>query len=246
MKPSPHTKIRAVLLDIEGTTTPITFVYDVLFPYAKSHAEDFLRRHDGSQDVCEDLKALREQHAEDSVRGLKPPALERLNDPSSFVAYIHWLIDHDRKVTPLKFLQGKIWAEGYATGELRSQVFDDVSRALKRWREQGKLIAIFSSGSVLAQKLLFANTETGDLTLHLCGYFDTTVGSKTDPASYRRIAEAIGLSPMQIMFISDVTKELDAASAAGLEVLLCERPGNHPQPQHNYKIVRSFDEAIFD
>jgi enolase-phosphatase E1 len=246
VKPSPHTKIRAILLDIEGTTTPIDFVYRVLFPYAKSHAEEFVRRHGGSRDVCEDLKALREQHAEDFAHGLNPPALEDSNDPTFFVAYIHWLIDHDRKLTSLKSLQGKIWAEGYASGELRSQVFDDVSRALNRWREQDKLIAIFSSGSVLAQKLLFRHTQAGDLTSYLSDYFDTTMGSKTDPASYRKIAEATGLSPLQIIFISDVTKELDAATTAGFEALLCERPGNHPQAQHNYKIVRSFDELIFD
>lgn len=244
MKPSPGHDIRAILLDIEGTTTPIDFVYRVLFPYAKSHAREFLRRHGGSRDVRDDLKALREQYAEDSARGLNPPALEDPSDPTFFVAYIHWLIDHDRKLTPLKSLQGKIWAEGYAAGELRSQVFDDVPIALKRWQEQGKQIAIFSSGSVLAQKLLFAHTESGDLTSYFCWYFDTTVGSKTDPASYRKIADAMGVPPRQIIFVSDATKELDAATAAGLEALLCERPGNHPQPQHNYKILSSFDEVV--
>jgi enolase-phosphatase E1 len=246
VKPSPDTKIRAILLDIEGTTTPIDFVYQVLFPYAKSHAGEFLRRHGGSQDVSEDLMALCEQHAEDFAYRLNPPPLEDTNDPTFFVAYIHWLIDHDRKLTPLKSLQGKIWADGYAIGDLRSQVFDDVPRALKRWREQGKQIAIFSSGSVLAQRLLFAHTEVGDWTEYFCHHFDTTIGSKADPASYRRIAETIGLPPLQIIFISDVTKELDAASTASFQTLLCERPGNHAQPQHNYKIVRSFDEAIFD
>jgi enolase-phosphatase E1 len=240
-----HT-VHAVLLDIEGTTTPIDFVFKVLFPYARSHAQQFLDRHGSSPDVLEDLSGLRCEHSQDSRQGFSPPALKDPNEPASFVPYIHWLIERDRKSTPLKSLQGKIWAEGYAGAALRSQVFDDVPPALTRWRAQNRRLAIFSSGSVLAQKLLFAHTTAGDLTNFLSAYFDTTTGTKTDPASYRQIARKLECQPAEIVFISDAVSELNGAQVAGLHVLLCKRPGNHPQPKNAYNIIQTFDDVLPD
>ena len=237
-------RVRAVLLDIEGTTTPIDFVSKVLFRYARSHTASFLERHGSSQELLEDLDGLRREHLDDTRQGLNPPALKNPHGPEAFIAYVDWLIERDRKSTPLKSLQGKIWAEGYARGELRSQVFDDVPPAFKRWQAQNRTIAIFSSGSVLAQKLLFAHTASGDLTRFLSAYFDTTVGTKTDSASYEKIATLLKRWPAEIVFISDVVRELDGAEAAGLHALLCERPGNHPQPKNSHKVIRTFDELF--
>ena len=236
--------VRAILLDIEGTTTPIEFVFEVLFPYARSQTERFLERYGSSPGVREDLHGLRHEHLKDTRQGFNPPDLIDPCPPASFVAYIGWLIERDRKSTPLKSLQGKIWAEGYANGDLRSQVFDDVPPALERWQRQNRTIAIFSSGSVLAQKLLFAHTTAGDLTRFLSAHFDTTFGAKTDPASYEKIAKMLERSPAEIVFVSDVVSELDGAEAAGLQVLLCQRPGNHPQPKSAYNVIRTLDQLF--
>ena len=157
--------------------------------------------------------------------------------------YVSWLIDRDRKSTGLKSLQGKIWKQGYINGTLKAELFADVAPALERWHRAGLKISIFSSGSSLAQKLLFAHTEAGDLTGFIDNYFDTTVGSKTDVASYLRIASALHLPAQEILFISDVVPELDAAGAAGMWTLLCIRPGNQPQRfAERYQIIRDFDE----
>jgi enolase-phosphatase E1 len=223
---------KGILLDIEGTTTPISFVYDVLFPFARAHAGDYLD--DAAQ------HALKSEYDADVSKGLSPP-------PWSSVAleYVYWLMDQDRKSTALKALQGRIWQEGYRSGELRGEVFPDVPVALERWFRAGIDICIYSSGSILAQQLLFSTTRYGDLTRFLKGYFDTTTGPKTDPSSYAAIASTFRLpSSSEILFISDVTRELDAASAAGFEVLLSLRPGNHPQPQNAYPSISSFSEIL--
>jgi enolase-phosphatase E1 len=153
------------------------------------------------------------------------------NRIESAAAYIHWLIDRDRKSTPLKSIQGRIWEEGYFAGELLSQVFDDVPPAFARWRQQNKQICIYSSGSVLAQKLLFGHTTFGDLTKYISHYFDTTIGRKVDSSSYRRIADSLGLAPSEIIFASDVVAELDAAAEVGMKTVLSIRPGNRPVGQ---------------
>jgi enolase-phosphatase E1 len=235
--------VRTILLDIEGTTTPLDFVYEVLFPYAQSHAQRFLERYGASPDVRRDLNALRQENLDDARRGLDPPALTGDETTQSLVAYLAWLIHRDRKSTPLKSLQGKIWEEGYRNGELRSRVFEDVPPALKRWHEQKRTVSVFSSGSVFAQKLLFGHTTAGDLTRYLSSYFDTTVGGKTDPGSYQKIAGDLDSSMLEIVFISDATSELDAAKAAGIQTLLCLRPGNRPQPANAYESIRSFAEV---
>jgi enolase-phosphatase E1 len=225
-----------VLLDIEGTTTPIAFVFDVLFPYARKKIADFLGRNPTSAEVRADLTRLREEWESDFQQGLDPPPYN--NDDCR---YLLWLMDSDRKSTPLKSLQGKVWEEGYRAGELKSRVFTDVPRAFERWRDQSKQIYIFSSGSVLAQKLLFAHTEAGDLTEFISGYFDTNIGPKSDPESYRRIAEAVKTAPPETVFVSDVTKELAAARETGMQTILSIRPGNHPQPDHaSYQAITTF------
>jgi enolase-phosphatase E1 len=237
--------IHAILLDIEGTTTPISFVYDVLFPFARSHVKQYLAAHFDQPEVQVDVSYLREEHDTDVSRNLNPPALpagpgDAVMD--SLVAYVHWLMDRDRKSTGLKSLQGKIWQRGYQDGTLRAQVFPDVPPALERWHKDLR-VSIFSSGSVLAQELLFAHTEAGDLTPFLARYFDTTTGPKTAADSYRRIATALAVPAAQILFISDVVAELDGARAADMRTLLNLRPGNHPQPAtETHPIIETFDE----
>jgi enolase-phosphatase E1 len=247
MKADPISKdFGAVLLDIEGTTTPISFVYDVLFPYARKHAKRYLEEHISSPDVQPDVEELRRQHAVDLSEGLGPPALAGHSPEArieSLAAYIHWLMDRDRKLTPLKSLQGRIWEEGYKRGELFGEVFDDVPRALSLWNDQGKRVCIYSSGSVLAQHLLFAHTTSGDLTRFIQDYFDTNVGGKRDGESYRRIAASLGRAASEIVFVSDVAAELDAARSAGLLTVLCARPGNAPQPEPvAHPVIETFDE----
>jgi enolase-phosphatase E1 len=237
--------IRGVLLDIEGTTTPIAFVHEVLFSYARSQVRRFLIEHFASAEVLADLQQLRAEHALEK-QNLQPPALvEEPRDAGidSLAAYISWLIDRDRKSTGLKSLQGKIWQQGYSDGTLKAELFADVRPALERWRRAALKISIFSSGSSFAQKLLFAHTAAGDLSDLIDNYFDTTLGSKTDVASYHRIASALNLPAQDILFISDVVLELDAADAAGMRTLLCVRPGNQPQPiAERYRTIRDFDE----
>jgi enolase-phosphatase E1 len=236
-----------ILLDIEGTTTPIDFVYQVLFPYARARLKDFITRHREDEEIHSIVAALFDEHAKDNSIDLPPLRYsDKLDEEQveTIAAYCHWLIDHDRKLTPLKTLQGQIWEEGYHSGELKSEVFPDVAPNLRRWREQGKTICIYSSGSVLAQKLLFAHTAEGDLTKFIHAFFDTNVGHKTEPGSYLKIAELLRRNPSEILFISDVIAELDAAREAGFETLLCVRPGNHPQPDSSvHNTIHTFDEV---
>jgi enolase-phosphatase E1 len=181
---------------------------------------------------------LKREHGQDLRSGNNPPSWSA--GPS---AYVFWLMDQDRKSTALKRIQGEVWLEGYKSGELQGEVFPDVPPSLKRWQAAGIDIRIFSSGSVLAQRLLFSSTKEGDLTQYLKGYFDTTTGPKNEPESYRRIVTAFGLAASEILFISDVVRELDAARAAGMQTLLCIRPGNHPQPPHTHQAITSFAEV---
>ncbi len=227
--------VRAILLDVEGTTTPIDFVTRALFPYAREHVAGFLEGHREDAGVRDDLARLRDEHAADVQAGHEPPAW------SDGVGYVGWLIDRDRKSTGLKSLQGKLWEEGYREGALVGQVYPDVPPAFERWRSQGKTIAIFSSGSVLAQRLLFGRTPAGDLTGFLAAHFDTTTGAKSDPESYRRIAAALACAAPQVLFVSDVVTELEAARSAGMETALCAR-GNPIPPSSGHPVIRTFDE----
>jgi enolase-phosphatase E1 len=233
----PPSTSKAILLDIEGTTTPISFVHDVLFPYSRKHLKSYLAQHANSIEVLADLAALREEHATDVTKGKKPPP--RVEE------YLYWLIDQDRKSPALKSLQGKIWKQGYDDGSLRAPVFADVPPAMERWVRAGKSVNIFSSGSVLAQKMLFAKTEAGDLTKFISNYFDTEVGKKTDVKSYEQIAKTLSLASNEIHFLSDVLTELDAAAGAGMKTALCIRPGNPAQEfSSRHNVIHSFDEIM--
>ncbi len=231
-----------VLLDVEGTTTPIDFVFKVLFPDARERMLSFLEAHAGDPEVARDLEALRETQAADAIEGRDPPVWA--DSAAAAAAYARWLMDQDRKVTPLKALQGRIWAEGYAAGRLRGQVYDDVPRALSRWTAAIRRVAIFSSGSVLAQKLLFGHSDHGDLTPFLSGYFDTTIGPKGDAASYPRIAAALGEPPSAGLFVSDVVAELDAARTAGFATALIVRSPPGPDA-HGHPTIASLAELVW-
>ena len=234
--------VNAILLDIEGTTTPIEFVYEVLFPFAQQHVKDFIQQHRESADVRADIAGLRVEYHVDIERGDEPPDWrEDANDSwlESVTAYVHWQMKQDRKSTALKSLQGKIWEAGYLNGRLLGQVYPDVPPAFARWRKQEKQIYIYSSGSILAQKLLFAHTSDGDLSGYINDYFDTTTGAKTAPASYHAIAERVALPAREILFLSDVTAELDAARDAGMRTTLCVRPGNAEVESTTHPIVKT-------
>ncbi len=178
---------KAILTDIEGTTSSIAFVHDVLFPYARARLPAWVAKHGGD--------------------------LAQLNA---------WM-DADAKVTELKDIQGKIWAEGYAAGELKGHVYPDAAEALRRWHDEGLTLAVFSSGSVAAQKLIFGHSDQGDLSPLFSGWFDTTTGPKRDAQSYVLIADALGVSPADVLFLSDISGETDAAKAAGMRALLIDR-----------------------
>jgi enolase-phosphatase E1 len=246
--------VEAIVLDIEGTTTPIAFVYDVLFPFARAHLREFLQNPMNADAVREPLQRLHEEWLVDPDRGTAVPDGGRTSGDGSELAggdggqlewaasYVEWLMDRDRKSPALKLLQGLIWEGGYRAGALKGEVFADVPPALQRWRGAGLEVAIYSSGSELAQRLIFGNTAYGDLTRFISRFFDTAVGAKGEPASYRRIAADLGRAPDRLVFISDVTAELDAAVSAGCEVILCVRPGNRSQPEHAYTEISSFEE----
>ncbi|WP_346290079.1 acireductone synthase [Sphaerothrix gracilis] len=234
----PTDAVDAILLDIEGTTTPVPFVFETLFPFARDRAEAYLKAHGSEAAVQEDLALLRQEYKSD--RGELVPAWTG-NAPTAAMPYIHYLIDRDRKSTGLKSLQGKIWAEGYATGKLQSQIFADIKPAFKRWTQMGKRLYIFSSGSVQAQKQIFEHTQVGDLSPYLSGHFDTRTGPKKEAESYRKIAAQMGLVPERILFISDVVAELRAAAQAGMQTLFSSRPGNHSADSAEFKLVTSFE-----
>ena len=241
-------QIRGVLLDIEGTVTPISFVHDVLFPYARARVRDYLAGHYQSTEVIADVAKLRTEHSADVEQNLNPPPLNpgsRDTEIDAIVSYVSWLIDRDRKSTGLKSLQGKIWKEGYLNGELNAPLFVDVPQAMRRWRRAGLKISIFSSGSSLAQQLLFAHTNSGDLTSLIESYFDTSVGAKGASESYRKISSSLKLPPSWLLFISDVVAELDAARETGMQTLLCIRPGNDPQRDaYGHHSIQDFDEVL--
>lgn len=205
--------IKAVVTDIEGTTSSLSFVKDVLFPYAREHMAAFVRQHAGEPAVRAQLQAA----AGD----------DRLSDEDTVARLVQW-IDEDRKLTPLKALQGMIWEAGYRHGDFRGHVYEDAVRQLRAWRASGIALYVFSSGSVQAQKLLFGYSDFGDLTPLFSGYFDTTVGAKREAESYRRIAQQIGRPPAEVLFLSDIREELDAARVAGMHTTWLIRDGELP------------------
>ena len=216
-----------ILLDIEGTVSPLAFVHDVMFPYARQRAGAYVAAHWGMEVIS--------QLAHDAgVPAFATPA----------EAAVYRLMDADAKVTGLKQLQGMIWEEGFRNGELRSTLFDDVPQALAEWRRMGREMRIYSSGSIHAQKLFFAHTESGDLTPHFSGYYDTTTGSKREAASYTAIAADCGLMAEEILFVSDLVEELNAARTAGMFTALAVRPGNKAVLTHEHPVITSFSEIV--
>lgn len=205
--------IKAILTDIEGTTSAVSFVFDVLFPYAAAHLPDFVREHASEPAVAEQLAAVRVDSGEASA------------DTERCIEILLGWIAEDRKATPLKALQGMVWEQGYRAGQLKGHVYPDAVDALRRWHTEGYQLYVYSSGSIQAQKLIFGCSEAGDLTSLFSGYFDTTSGPKREAESYRRIAAAIGLPGEEILFLSDVVQELDAAQQAGMQTTGLAREG---------------------
>ena len=238
-------QLDVLLLDIEGTITPIDFVYETLFPFARRHIREYIEQNQDAQSDQEDLTQLKIQYRIDTENGLTPPRWEDSSfDSLAIERYVHWLMDHDRKVAPLKSLQGKVWKSGYETGMLRGRVFADVLPAFQLLQRMKKPIYLFSSGSVLAQQLLISYSESGDLSQYINGYFDTTTGSKGEPQSYETIAANIGVKASNMLFISDVVDELDAAKQIGMQVLLARRPGNSHQRESLHTHIETFDELV--
>ncbi|MBO2926799.1 acireductone synthase [Metapseudomonas otitidis] len=205
--------IKAILTDIEGTTSAVSFVFDVLFPYAARHLPGFVSEHAAEPVVAEQVEAVRRESGEPEA------SVERV------VAILLEWIAKDRKATPLKALQGMVWEQGYRAGQLKGHVYPDAVEALRRWHIEGYRLYVYSSGSIQAQKLIFGCSEAGDLSPLFSGYFDTTSGPKREAGSYRRIVEAIGLPAEEVLFLSDVVQELDAAREAGLPTIGLAREG---------------------
>ena len=212
-------KCQAVLLDIEGTVAPVTFVYDVMFPYIRENVASFLES-SWTDDSVQQAVALvgKDVGQEDVADWLGSGSVDEQRQ--IVVAAVNQLMDNDAKVTGLKQLQGMIWKDGFDSGQLVAQLFPDVPPKLNEWKADGLELYIYSSGSIGAQKLFFGHTTAGDLLDLFLGYFDTTSGNKKESDSYRTIAEQIGKPPHEICFISDVVAELDAAEAAGMQTIL--------------------------
>jgi enolase-phosphatase E1 len=221
--------VRAAVVDIEGTTSSITFVKEHLYPYARAHIPDYVRKHAGAiQDIL------------DGVRRIEGDA--SLDTPQLIAALLRWM-DDDRKFTPLKTLQGLVWRKGFESGALCAPVYEDAVRALEHWRKQGLTLYVYSSGSVAAQRLLFSHTEQGNLTPLFAGYFDTTTGSKLEAESFRIIARSIGLPPAATLFLSDHTGEIAAARAAGMQAVWVDR-GSFSVSKDEPDRIGSFDQIV--
>lgn len=225
--------IKAILTDIEGTTSAVSFVFDVLFPFAVKHLPDFVRAHASEPAVAAQLDAVRAESGEGDA------------DVERVVAILLEWIASDRKATPLKALQGMVWEQGYRAGQLKGHVYDDAVDALKAWKAAGYELHVYSSGSIQAQKLIFGCSEAGDLTPLFSGYFDTTSGGKREAASYARIAAAIGRPAGEILFLSDVVQELDAAQAAGMATCGLARDGGELTGHRTVASFAAIDPAAF-
>lgn len=225
-------EIRAILTDIEGTTSSIDFVKDVLFPYARKRLPAFVATHADRADVQHWLH-----------EAAKEAELVSASQQEVIDLLLHW-IDVDRKSTALKALQGLIWQEGYAAGEFRAHVYPEVAARLRQWRADGIRLYVYSSGSVPAQQLFFGHSDAGDLAPLFAGWFDTETGPKRLAASYARIAEAIGEQPEHILFLSDVVEELDASRAAGFRTMLLARPPMTCPAEAPHPCVTDFDAIV--
>ena len=231
--------ISHVLLDIEGTTCPVSFVAETLFPYAAKHLDPFVKTHRGETVVGELLAAAEGRWKQDS----NPEAQQLLADPGAdVITYLQLLIKQDRKLTELKDLQGLVWTEGYASGDLKGPLFADVAPALRQWHQQGTVLAVYSSGSVAAQQLLYGHSTEGDLRSLFSHWFDTRTGAKQDVASYLAISEAMGVERSKILFISDSLLECEAAHAADMQVLFSDREGNPGRDNGPFERISSYED----
>jgi enolase-phosphatase E1 len=219
-------QIRAILTDIEGTTSSISFVRDVLFPYAAEHLPMFVRAQAQNPVVREQLLLAAHE------AGVPE------NDYAAIIDALQLWIAQDRKVTPLKNLQGMLWEHGYRNGDYRAHVYPDAFEQLTHWHGQGIPLYVYSSGSVQAQKLFFRYSECGDMTSLFCGYFDTTTGPKQEAGAYRKIVEAVGLPAADVLFLSDIAGELDAAQAAGLQTVWLVRPADTSADEKMMAVTR--------
>ena len=230
---------RVFLLDVEGTVAPISLVSEQLFPYARTHLAEYLKQNLSRLDVQNDLKLLAEENRAELSEDSPTFGVEIRNELHAR-AYLLWLMDRDRKSTALKSLQGKIWKDGFESGELKGTLFADVPEAFARWAADGK-VAIYSSGSGEAQRLLFRHSTFGDLTPLISSYFDTRIGAKLASASYAAIAAELSVDPAEVIFFSDVLRELDAAREAGCSTRLVVREGNPPvEDAHGHEAIESF------
>jgi enolase-phosphatase E1 len=220
---------QVVLTDIEGTTSSIDFVKDVLFPYARARLPAYVAKHADEPAVREQLDVVASE-----------TGIAREDVPALAAELVRW-IDEDRKATPLKALQGMVWEAGYREGAFVAHVYDDAAAALQRWRRAGRRLYVYSSGSVQAQKLFFAHSAAGDLTPLFSGYFDTTSGGKREAASYARIAREIGVEPGAIVFLSDIEAEVDAARDAGMDTVWVRRDGDFSETSL-HRQAESFDD----
>jgi enolase-phosphatase E1 len=239
---------RVYLLDVEGTVAPVAFVYEQLFPYARAHFDEFFEANETTAEVREDIRLLG-----DELRAETDPSAQQALDDAvrttaegrkAVLAYLYWLMDRDRKSTALKSLQGKIWKAGFESGALKGTLFADVPAALARWSADAQ-VAIYSSGSVEAQRLLFRHSIFGDLTGLIAAHFDTRTGPKADRSSYAAIAAAMQVEPDEVRFYSDVVRELDPAREAGCETRLVTREGNAPvEDAHGHPVIHSFAQEL--
>jgi len=222
---------RCALLDIEGTLADIRFVYDVMFPYIREHVQAYVQAHWGSPGFEPILDSLALDGGFSAAQApWRSPGIATSEAIESVTKLVHRLMDSDSKTTGLKALQGVVWESGFRSGALRAEVFSDVLPAFQRWQRAGIDMRIYSSGSILAQKLFFGHTTQGDLTGYFSNHYDTTSGSKKEPSSYLTIAKDIGVPPEQIVFFTDVLGEIQAAREAGVQVVACVRKNNAPLP----------------
>jgi len=225
---------KLMLLDIEGTMAPVSFVYETLFPYASKEIPQFLAKNYQTPEIREAFSLLLEENSEDVKSCSGCPQLEE--SAKSLSDYCLWLMAQDRKSRGLKIIQGLIWKDGYERGILKAELYSDVLPALQRWRQEGRKLCIYSSGSILAQKLLFAHTSEGDLRGLFDEFFDTSSGGKKDSTSYKTIADAINTTPAEIFFLSDCGDEIKAAAKAGCQVQQVARESHLPNS------IASFDD----
>ncbi len=219
--------VKAVLLDIEGTIAPLTFVKEVMFPYSKRKLREFLEKNWEKPEIQE------------IIRDASREVGKKLSLEEAVETFSRW-INEDRKITPLKELQGYIWEEGFKSGELRAPLYEDAYKKIREWKERGIPLYIYSSGSVKAQELFFSHTEYGNILELFSGFFDTKIGNKKEGESYLRIAQRIGLKPEEILFISDNPDELRAAKETGFKVLQSVREG--VEPSEEFEKIYSFEE----